>query len=171
MLVEASADQLFNSAEMVLKAWSGSSICSGGILRGYSARGTKANPAATQAQDRLLQLAAYGHAGSGVLLGGQLRFIAGSTWSSSNGQTDVHIDLNGPNQTGISTKFRFEGVGAFTMFQASETPASPGASNEAKLYIKGSKLVIQFNDAGTVRYKWLDLTGTGTTWQHSTSAP
>lgn len=171
MLVEASADQPFNSADLVLKAWSGSSICSGGILRGYSARGTKSNPGATQGQDRLLQLAAYGHSGSGVLMGGVFRFIAGTTWSSSNGQTDIHIDLNGPNETGLPAKFRFEGVGAFTIFQSSQTPASPAASAEAKIYVKGNKLVVQFNDAGTVRYKWLDLTGTGVTWQHSTTAP
>ena len=38
-------------------------------------------------------------------------------------------------------------------------------------FISADLLIIQFNDAGTVRYKYLDLTGTGVTWVHTTSAP
>lgn len=60
--------------------------------------------------------------------------------------------------------------GAVTL-NASSTPANPSASSESRHYTKGGKFVIQYNDAGTVRYKYLDLTGTGTTWTHTTSAP
>ena len=41
----------------------------------------------------------------------------------------------------------------------------------ADVYVKSSKFIIKFNDGGTVRYKYLDLTGTGTTWTHTTSPP
>jgi len=39
------------------------------------------------------------------------------------------------------------------------------------VYIKGSNFIIRYNDGGTTRYKYLDLSGTGTTWTHSTSEP
>jgi hypothetical protein len=39
------------------------------------------------------------------------------------------------------------------------------------LYIKGSYLIIKYIDGGTTRYKYLDLSGTGTAWQQGTSEP
>jgi hypothetical protein len=39
------------------------------------------------------------------------------------------------------------------------------------IYITASYFVIKYNDSGTIRYKYLDLSGTGTTWVHSTSEP
>jgi hypothetical protein len=51
------------------------------------------------------------------------------------------------------------------------TPGTPGVSSEGKMYVKGGKLIVQYNDAGTVRYKYLDLTGTGVTWVATTVAP
>lgn len=171
LLVEADKDQTFTSSEAVLKAWSGANICSGGILRGYSARGSKTSPTATSNPDRLLQLAGYGYTGLAAAIGAQIRFIAGSSWSGSNCHTDIYIDANGPNETATPTRFRLEGVGAFVLTAAPATPATPAASSEAKIYVKGSKLVVQYNDAGTVRYKYLDLAGTGVTWVHTTTAP
>lgn len=53
---------------------------------------------------------------------------------------------------------------------AENTPPTP-VYPAGHLYVKGSKLVCQFEDSGTVRYKYLDLTGTGTTWIHTTTAP
>jgi hypothetical protein len=47
-----------------------------------------------------------------------------------------------------------------------------GASAElCNVYIKGTNFIIRYNDGGTTRYKYLDLSGTGTTWTHSTSEP
>jgi len=47
-----------------------------------------------------------------------------------------------------------------------------GASYElCNFYIKGTKLIVYYNDGGTTRYKYLELSGTGVTWQHSTSEP
>ena len=39
------------------------------------------------------------------------------------------------------------------------------------VYIKGTNLIIKYNDSGITRYKYLNLAGTGTTWAHSTSEP
>jgi hypothetical protein len=49
-------------------------------------------------------------------------------------------------------------------------PADP-VSNTGTLYQKGTNLVIKYNDGGTIRYKYLDLSGTGVTWVHSTTSP
>ena len=51
------------------------------------------------------------------------------------------------------------------------TPSAPEQSSDGALYIKGGKLVVQYDDGGTVRYKYLDLTGTGVTWVHTAVAP
>ena len=58
-----------------------------------------------------------------------------------------------------------------TLRKVSGTPSSPASGTEGRMYIKGDKLIIVFNDGGTVRYKYLDLTGTGVTWVHTTTAP
>lgn len=58
------------------------------------------------------------------------------------------------------------------LFQEKDTtPANPTSATEVKMYMKDDKIIFQYNDAGTVRYKFLDLTGVGITWQHSTTAP
>lgn len=51
------------------------------------------------------------------------------------------------------------------------TPAAPTAGSRCKFYMKADKFIIQFNDGGTVQYKYLDLTGTTTTWTYTTTAP
>lgn len=55
--------------------------------------------------------------------------------------------------------------------EQTSTPASPFSGKETRMYMKDDKFIIQYNDGGTVRYKYLDLTGTGVTWTHTTSAP
>lgn len=51
------------------------------------------------------------------------------------------------------------------------TPTTPVNGEEARLYMRNNKLIIQYNDGGTVRYKYLQLSGTGVTWVHTTTAP
>ena len=74
-------------------------------------------------------------------------------------------------------KITGEGVdGGYTAMRLSET-ADPTSIEgltqdvEARIYVRANKLIIQWNDGGTNRYKYLDLTGTGVTWVHTTSAP
>lgn len=61
--------------------------------------------------------------------------------------------------------------GAETWTEQSSTPSSPTSGTEMRVYMKADKFIIQFNDGGTVRYKYLDLTGTGVTWVATTTAP
>ncbi|MFZ0544966.1 MAG: hypothetical protein WAM60_05990 [Candidatus Promineifilaceae bacterium] len=58
-----------------------------------------------------------------------------------------------------------------TLREQSATPPAPAQDADAHLYIRNGKLVVQYDDGGTVRYKYLDLTGTGVTWTHTTTAP
>lgn len=55
--------------------------------------------------------------------------------------------------------------------QRSANPTDPTSTNEIKGYMKGSKLIFSYNDAGTVRFKYLDMSGTGVTWVHTTTPP
>jgi hypothetical protein len=50
------------------------------------------------------------------------------------------------------------------------TPASPAVS-AMQMYFKGSKFILQYNEGGTQRWKYLDLAGTGVTWVYSATAP
>jgi hypothetical protein len=61
--------------------------------------------------------------------------------------------------------------GVIGIAEISSTPSIISAGNEVHVYLKGDKLIFQFNDRGTVRYKYLNLTGTGITWVHTTTAP
>ena len=60
---------------------------------------------------------------------------------------------------------------AITLDEATSTPTAPGAADRCRLYMKADKLIVQYYDAGTVRYYYLDLTGGVGTWAHTTSAP
>jgi hypothetical protein len=51
------------------------------------------------------------------------------------------------------------------------TPTNPTQDAQVVMYCKANKIVFAWNDAGTMRYKYLDMTGTGVTWVHSTTAP
>jgi hypothetical protein len=50
-------------------------------------------------------------------------------------------------------------------------PPDPTSDGPAHQYLRDQKMVFQYNDGGTVRYKYLDLTGTGVTWVHTTTPP
>lgn len=95
---------------------------------------------------------------SGIILGAYV----GET--QSIGWTIFPITQNFPQAVAITGT-------PISMPEISATPQDPEESAQGKIYIKGDKFIIQFNDAGTIRYKYLDLTGTGVTWVHTTSAP
>ena len=50
------------------------------------------------------------------------------------------------------------------------TPSAP-ANSISRIYQRGTKLIVQYGDSGTTRYKYLELSGTGATWTHTTTAP
>jgi hypothetical protein len=61
--------------------------------------------------------------------------------------------------------------GTLAIQEVAGTPAVPSGGNRAALYVKADKLVVAFNDGGTIRYKWLPLAGAGAEWTDSTTPP
>lgn len=82
-------------------------------------------------------------------------------WNQDYGGRPIFNSLNGPIVFAEGLALAARGT----------TPSGPASSSESNIYVKGGKIVFQYNDAGTVRYKYLDMTGTGVTFVHSTTAP
>jgi len=163
-------------ADLRMYAWSGTNAPTGAFFVGGSSRGTKGNASPLTAGDRMAALIGVGQQTSGadaLNTGGMIEIAAASNWSATNRHSDVSIRINGPNQTDFppAERLRIEGVGALAIPNAMQTPNAPAVSSEAKIYVRNNKLIVQYNDNSTVRYKYLDLSGTGVTWVHTTTAP
>lgn len=54
-----------------------------------------------------------------------------------------------------------------------ETATEPATTQDTQsaIYIKGDKLIIKFNNGGTIKYRYLDLTSADATWTYTTTAP
>ena len=80
----------------------------------------------------------------------------------------------GIGTTNPETSLHLAGNAGITLDSRDNTDASPDnpASHvNGRIYVRSKQLVIQYNDGGTVRYRTLPLSGTGTTWSHTTDAP
>lgn len=91
--------------------------------------------------------------------------------NSSNNASSINFRTSNTNGVTPTLRLTIGPEGAVKYYAITTTPSNPTAGNEMNIYLKNNKLVIQYNDAGTVRYKYLDLTGTGVTWTHTTTAP
>jgi len=69
----------------------------------------------------------------------------------------------------VGTEVGVKVVKGVSLFKDSPTGSTDG--NYGHVYVNNDKLVIKYYDAGTWRYKYLTLTGTGVTWVHTTTAP
>jgi hypothetical protein len=77
----------------------------------------------------------------------------------------------GVGTTTPETQLHLGGTDAIiTIANTNNNPPIP-APDKARLYIKDDKLVVQYKDGTTTRYKWLPLTGSGVNWQQGTTAP
>lgn len=101
---------------------------------------------------------------------GTFRGTGASGFLMYDGAANVMASIKSPAASVLAIH-GFTGGAAVQMPVKSATPTDPASSAEFNMYNKGSKFIIQYNDAGTVRYKYLDLTGTGVTWVHSLTAP
>jgi hypothetical protein len=79
------------------------------------------------------------------------------------GDANEYIRLNAKGPSG--------GSNSIVISVTANTPPDPINNGDVNIYTKSNKIIFQFNDGGTVRYKYLDLTGTGVTWVHTTVAP
>lgn len=148
-------------------------------------RGTYASPAALQSGDDIFSLSTLGFYAAGLSSNqGTFEVETTENWDASN--RGIKWILTGtpigsinriPHaifEEGRITLPHTSGVADSAVIKFEEkdtTPANPANGTEVKMYMKDDKIIFQYNDAGTVRYKYLDLTGTGVTWQHSTTAP
>lgn len=55
--------------------------------------------------------------------------------------------------------------------EQSVAPSDLEDGTECRVYLKDDKFIIQYNDGGTIRYKYLGLTTDGVLWTHTTVAP
>ncbi|HHH52630.1 MAG TPA: hypothetical protein ENK91_03145 [Bacteroidetes bacterium] len=75
----------------------------------------------------------------------------------------------GIGTTTPDTKLDINGV--ITIQEVTSTPVNPDADGETRVYIKDNKYIIQYNDGGTIKYRYMDLTSTDATWTYTTTAP
>lgn len=59
---------------------------------------------------------------------------------------------------------------AMTFKQLSGHPDNP-AGSQGRVYFTGNKLVVQYNDASVIKYRYIDLTSTAATWVYTTTPP
>lgn len=112
--------------------------------------------------------------GSGTDVDGSNLKVAGGKATGNAAGGEVEFQASTPGSSGttlqsLATKLRI-GYDGTTLVAQTNTPSTP-ASGECVTYMKGSKYIIAYDDGGTVRYKYLDLSGTGATWTHTTTAP
>ena len=112
--------------------------------------------------------------GEGTDIAGSDITIAGGKGTGSAVGGEVKFATSAPGATGTTLRSLTEklriGYDGTTLVAQTNTPSTP-ASGECVVYMKGSLYIIAYDDSGTVRYKYLDLSGTGTTWTHTTTAP
>lgn len=135
------------------------------------ARGTKASPATVATSDvngRFL-FQAYG--------GTTWRNIAAiqSNVDSYTSDTDIAARLSfwtSPSGSASATeRLRIQSSGDIRFVALSASTVPVNTTSAMGYYQTGTKFVIWYNDAGTMRYKYLDMSGTGVTWVHTTTAP
>ena len=105
---------------------------------------------------------------------------AGGAWATSTGfwrvkkeaaGVAVGFGLANAVTSGLAPVGTFGGEVGVLNLQPTVNPSTPTSSSDIKVYCKSGKYILQYNDAGTVRWKYLDMTGTGVTWVHTTTAP
>ncbi len=133
-------------------------VTSGRLVR--TANGTAAAPAHTFSADTNSGLYSVGNDTMSFTTNGVQRMTldASGRLGVGTGTPDSTVELSGTNAS-------------ISLNEDTVTPATPAASAECRIYMKADKIVIQYNDVGTVRYKYLDLTGVGVTWVATTTAP
>lgn len=100
--------------------------------------------------------------------------LAEDAGAANRGHLNLGLSANGSKMgIGGAVVLNAEGAsGHWTgiALDLSSTPTTPDAAH-VHVYLKSNKLVFQYLDGGSVRYKYLDLTGTGVTWVATTTAP
>lgn len=124
------------------------------------------------------QAKVYGMYGVGLFSGFNL---SPRVWCNQSGQVMINtetpvagaeltvsgdVDISGTLDVQASAAF-----GTFVKYKNTVTPSNP-ATGQANMYVKTGKLVIQYNDAGTTKYFYLQTTALANqSWIYSATAP
>lgn len=103
---------------------------------------------------------------------GTLAYADGSTWNPGSGEGLYQYD--GSKWWPLWSQWSLDSGKVTTSkpVAVKGITSPPGVSpGEVVSYVSGSRFVLAYNDGGTVRYKYLDMAGTGTTWTHTTTPP
>lgn len=147
---------------------------------GGRARNTLASPQAVQDTDILVALQGNGYDGSNYVTSTALRGVALETFSGSQrgSALEFYTTARGAPSMGRTALLSagyglgLEAGSSFMHFyEEAANTGNPNSGSEAVIYMKADKLIITYNDGGTQRWKYLDLTGTGATWTHTTTPP
>lgn len=88
-------------------------------------------------------------------------------------QAVIETDANFPLLIGTNgtERLRIQGDGTLRLGAITASTVPSNTTSAMGMYQTGTKFVLWYNDAGTMRYKYLDMSGTGVTWVHTTTAP
>lgn len=162
------------------------------IFLGSGADRTMSVQASATAGNSLTVQAGGTSATTGDINGGNLVLSSGAAYgtgtsqiqfrTASGGAPATSMTILGNGNVGIGTSTpgsalhlaQANGVaesGTCLFAEKDTTPGNPTDGTQVKMYMKADKIIFQYNDGGTVRYKYLDLTGTTDTWTATTTAP
>lgn len=99
--------------------------------------------------------------------GGTVRFIINKT----TGYVTIGATDGSPNTTLGANILGAASYATAPKFIQGQTTTPSLNEDEIVEYVIGSKKVFAYDDGGTVRYKYLDMAGTGVTWVHTTTPP
>lgn len=150
-------------------------------------RGSISSPAQILSGDNIAEVVGVGYTSGSAFSGSVAGMVvqAAENFTGSAQGTNISFYTVQKGTTGYTSRVQISDRGMLGLAADATSPDSgvlalggkaSGAiggvlSSQAKIYLTGSKLVVQYLDGATTRFKSLDLSGTGTLWAHSTSAP
>lgn len=116
-----------------------------------------------------------GNVGS-LIMPGAIEATGNITFTGTNNAID---GLNVGTSSGIQKLNVFGGadiqdsiiIGSFCELTEQGNNPKPTASSKTAIYMKADKFIIAYDNAGTMKYRYIDLTGTDATWNYTTTPP
>ncbi|HEY6020078.1 MAG TPA: hypothetical protein VIY48_09295 [Candidatus Paceibacterota bacterium] len=81
------------------------------------------------------------------------------------------VTQNGIGDGSVVVQNAFLTMWDFAWSGTNNNPDTPFDNAQLNMYVKNDKFIIQYNDAGTVKYWYLTLNGVSGTWTFTTTAP
>lgn len=98
-----------------------------------------------------------------------------NTAAAEQGRLNLRVmkagTLDTPATLDATDGFRLVAGYPLTLTTSASTPADPIADLQARIYVKGGLLIVEYNEGGTKHWKYLTLTGTSAGWNYSGTAP